>query len=83
MLRKPSILAIAVFMGLHLGLSPALSPAHYSLQLLGATLLGGVAFLLMTISIVLSTRAKPTWRHSSAVWIACIRCAHANSSRRP
>lgn len=59
MLKRQGIFAIigfiAVFILLHLGLPPA----HYSPRILGGTMLGGVAFLLMTVAMVLSTRAKP------------------------
>ncbi|MBB4234585.1 ferredoxin reductase family protein [Rhizobium esperanzae] len=58
MLKRQGVLAvaglIAVFAILHLGLSPD----DYSLRLLGATTLGGAAFLLMTVAVILSTRAR-------------------------
>lgn len=58
MLKRQGILAIAgliaVFAILHLGLSPD----YYSSRLLGATTLGGTAFLMMTVTVVLSTRAR-------------------------
>lgn len=58
MLKKQGIFAIiavlALFALLHLGFAPE---AH-SPRTTGTTMLGGIAFLLMTISMVLSTRAR-------------------------
>lgn len=58
MLKRTGILLIiamlALFAGLHLGLAPDTHEPRTT----GATMLGGMAFLLMTISILLSTRMK-------------------------
>ncbi|WP_299664713.1 ferric reductase-like transmembrane domain-containing protein [uncultured Ruegeria sp.] len=57
MLRRQGIFAIisliALFAILHLGFAPE----NHSPRTTGTTLLGGIAFLLMTCSIILSTRA--------------------------
>lgn len=45
---------IAIFIALHVGLAPK----SHSLRVVGTTAIGGSAFLLMTISILLSTRLK-------------------------
>lgn len=56
MLKRKGIILItallAVFAGLHFGLAP---DAHDS-RTVGTTAIGGIAFLLMTVSVVLSTR---------------------------
>lgn len=58
MLKRHGIFAIigliALFVVLHLGFSPE----EHSSRTTGTTLLGGIAFLLVTCSIVLSTRAS-------------------------
>lgn len=45
---------VAVFIGLHFGFAPE----KHDLRIIGTTALGGIAFLLMTVSIVLSTRIQ-------------------------
>ena len=56
MLKRQGLFGIfavlAVFVALHLGLAPD----HHSPRTSGTTMLGGIAFLLMTCSILLSTR---------------------------
>lgn len=59
MLRKQGVIAIVGLVGVFVLLHLGLSPTQYSSRILGATMLGGAAFLLMTVAIVLSTRAKP------------------------
>lgn len=59
MLKRQGILAIAGLIAIFTILHLALSPDRYSPRLLGATTLGGAAFLLMTVAVLLSTRAKP------------------------
>lgn len=43
---------IILFMILHIGLAPE----HHDIRITGTTMLGGIAFLLMTISVILTTR---------------------------
>ncbi len=43
---------IILFMGLHF----AFAPEHHDVRTTGTTMLGGIAFLLMTISVILTTR---------------------------
>ena len=56
MLNKQGVIGIAfllaVFMGLHLGFAPE----HHDPRTTGTVMLGGVAFLLMTVSILLAAR---------------------------
>ncbi|MGR3662379.1 MAG: ferredoxin reductase family protein [Paracoccaceae bacterium] len=57
MLKRQGIFAVLavliLFVALHLGLAPE----EHSPRVVGTTMLGGIAFLLMTMSMILSTRA--------------------------
>jgi predicted ferric reductase len=56
MLNKKGVYAIVAFIALFVVLHLAFAPAHHAARTTGTTMLGGIAFLLMTCSMVLSTR---------------------------
>ncbi|MBL1436030.1 MAG: ferric reductase-like transmembrane domain-containing protein [Rhodobacteraceae bacterium] len=63
MLQRKGVFAILSVLGLFLILHMAFSPAQFSVRIVATTAVGGVAFLLMTLSIFLSTRisALESW----------------------
>lgn len=58
MLKRQGLLAIAAILGLFIILHLGITPDGHSSRATGATLLGGVAFLMMTWAVVLSTRLR-------------------------
>ncbi|ABD56656.1 ferredoxin reductase family protein [Jannaschia sp. CCS1] len=56
MLRKQGLIAMAVVIGLFVVLHLGFAPDHHAPRTTGTVMLGGIAFLLMTSSIILSTR---------------------------
>ncbi|MEW7008608.1 ferric reductase-like transmembrane domain-containing protein [Lentilitoribacter sp. EG35] len=58
MLRKQGVYAIIVIIALFMALHLAFAPEAHEPRTTGTTMLGGIAFLLMTTSMILSTRAR-------------------------
>ncbi|MBL4812941.1 MAG: ferric reductase-like transmembrane domain-containing protein [Rhodobacteraceae bacterium] len=58
MLRKQGLYAILGVIGLFIVLHLALPPEQHSFRITATTMLGGIAFLLMTTSVILSTRLE-------------------------
>lgn len=55
-MSKPGILAIGAVIVVFIAMHLAFAPTHHDLRTTMTTMLGGIAFLLMTSSVVLSTR---------------------------